>query len=46
MKKNYLLIKLHRAEKMLGFELSPDTLTDLEIIEKIENIRIQYKIII
>lgn len=46
MKKNFLLSKLHRAEKMLGFELSPDTLTDLEIIEKIENIRIQYKIII
>lgn len=46
MRKNYLLIKLHRAEKMLGFELSPDTLTDLEIMEKLKHIRLEYKIII
>lgn len=43
---DYLLQKLHRAEKMLGFELSPDTLTYNQIVKKLKNIRLKYKIII
>jgi hypothetical protein len=41
-----LLDRLHRAEKFLGMELSPKTLTTKEIQLLLKDMRKRYKIII